>query len=78
MSETLLASLLEGLIYVLAKEAMARDIELVHEAQRADFDEDLLEFVSQVTKNIDNEEKPLLYEDKCCSAQVTDDVEKGC
>ena len=55
---------------------MARDIDLVHEAQCADFDEDLLEFVSQVTKNIDSEEKSLLYEDKRCSARVTDDVEK--
>ena len=54
MSETLLAFLLEGLIYVLAKEARARDIDLIYESQCANFDEDLLEFVSQVTKNIDS------------------------
>ena len=76
MSETLLATLLEGLIYVLAKEARARDIDVIHEAQCANFDEDLLEFVSQVTKNIDNEEKSLLCEDKRCSARVTDDIEE--
>ena len=40
---------------------MARDIDLIHEAQYANFDEDLLDFVSQVIKNIDNEEKSLLY-----------------
>ena len=75
MSESLLATLLEGLIYVLAREAMARDIDLVSEAQRAGFDEDLLGYVSQVINNIDNEEKYLLYEDEPCSDRVTYDVE---
>ena len=75
MSESLLATLQEGLIYVLAREATTRDIDLVNEAQCAGFDEDLLGFVSQVINNIDNEEKYLLYEDECCSARLTYDVE---
>ena len=48
----MLASLLDGLIYVLAKEAKNRNINLNHEAQRANFDKDLTEYMNQVTKEI--------------------------
>ena len=82
MGETLLAALLDGLIYVLAKEARTRDIDLNHEAQRANFDKDLIEYVNQVTKEIEDEEKSVIKvpslqcEDKPCIARVTEDIEE--
>ena len=42
MSE-LLADLLEGLIFVLAKEARERGIDIISEAQREDFEEEVNE-----------------------------------
>ena len=60
MSEDLLAGLIDGLIYVLAKEAKNRNINLNHEAQRANFDKDLQEYVNQVTKEIEEEEKAVI------------------
>ena len=57
MFENLLAGLIDGLIYVLSKEAKNRNINLNHEAQRANFDKDLTEYVNQVTKEIEEDEK---------------------
>ena len=57
MRENSLAGLLEGLIYVLAKEARNRDIDINHEAQCANFDKDLTEYLNQVTREIEEYEK---------------------
>ena len=82
MSENLLAGLIDGLIYVLAKEAKNRNINLNHEAQRANFDKDLTEYVNQVTKEIEEEEKTVIKvpslscEDKTYVDQVTEEIEE--
>ena len=52
-SEEGFANLLEGLMYVLAREAKSHNIDIVHEAKSANFENDLMEYLDELEKEIE-------------------------
>ena len=51
-SEETLAGLIDNLIFILGKEAKKRNIELREEAKRQNLEEDLVDYIDQVIKEM--------------------------
>ena len=73
MSE-LLADLLEGLIFVLAKEARDRGIDIISEAQRADFEEESIEYMKEVNEEIEVKEAESVETKETSVVSKSDDL----